>query len=194
MKWRICTKNRESSINLISLQKRSNNKSSLNPVPLCLYLWFCVLYLMFAQYRCIPLQYICLFAWHFSVCGLFSERNDQHFPQPINIAGAFHRLIRVLGRNRTCAYCGLTGNKTSSGFARKSYYRCDVCDVSLCAKYNCFDLYHELVRRHGGRPVTWKAYYDKMKKRDTQQGFLPGSEDVPFIVTKFNWKHRKTNL
>ena len=119
-------------------------------------------------------------------CVLISEKNDQHFPLPIHIAGTFHSLTRVLGRNRTCAYCGLTGNKTSSGFARKSYYQCDVCDVSLCARYNCFDLYHELVRRHGGRPVTRKAYHDKMKKRGVQPGSLPGSDDVPFIVAKFN--------
>lgn len=57
-----------------------------------------------------------------------------------------HRLIHIGGKNRACAYCTITKNKTRLGWARKSYYRCQICQVPLCrGDTKCYELYHQLV-------------------------------------------------
>jgi hypothetical protein len=60
-----------------------------------------------------------------------------------------HQLIRreILSA-RHCAFCKLTGTKFASGWIRKSYFKCDVCEVFLCKdpKRNCFYNFHKYVK------------------------------------------------
>lgn len=56
-----------------------------------------------------------------------------------------HKLVHITGHKRACAYCNILRLKTKSGWAIKSYYKCEACDVCLCkGKKDCFVRYHEL--------------------------------------------------
>lgn len=56
-----------------------------------------------------------------------------------------HKLVHITGHKRACAYCNILRLKTKSGWAIKSYYKCEACDVCLCkGKKDCFLRYHEL--------------------------------------------------
>ena len=63
------------------------------------------------------------------------------------IGDTVHRLIpNPGGLKRTCAYCKQEGTKFKCGMFRRSYYRCEACDVALCrprAK-DCFEKWHLL--------------------------------------------------
>lgn len=55
-----------------------------------------------------------------------------------------HRPYRI-PQNRACALCTITKSKTKLGWARKSYYKCEACNVPLCVgETECFTRYHNL--------------------------------------------------
>lgn len=55
-----------------------------------------------------------------------------------------HRPYRI-PQNRACALCTITKNKTKLGWARKSYYKCEACNVPLCVgESECFTRYHDI--------------------------------------------------
>lgn len=58
-----------------------------------------------------------------------------------------HVCIRA-GSNKTCIMCSVVGNRTKiSREVRKSYFKCDTCDVFLCkGSTDCFSYYHELMK------------------------------------------------
>uniref|UniRef100_A0A8W8N227 C2H2-type domain-containing protein n=1 Tax=Magallana gigas TaxID=29159 RepID=A0A8W8N227_MAGGI len=61
------------------------------------------------------------------------------------IAGIAHRLIQNPGGiKRVCAHCKRLGSKFACGMFRRSYYRCDACNVSLCRPNfkDCFYQWH----------------------------------------------------
>ena len=56
-----------------------------------------------------------------------------------------HRLIRIEGCKKACAFCDINRLKTKSGWQIKSYFKCKACDVPLCkSNKECFMKYHEL--------------------------------------------------
>lgn len=56
-----------------------------------------------------------------------------------------HRLIRIEGSKKACAYCDIQRLKTKSGWQIKSYFKCLACDIPLCkSDKECFLRYHEL--------------------------------------------------
>ncbi|OWF43300.1 hypothetical protein KP79_PYT18749 [Mizuhopecten yessoensis] len=75
-----------------------------------------------------------------------------------------HQLVRVRGINRACGFCRISRNKTKQGYARKSYYECQVCAVPLC-RGNCFERYHELVNEHRQFAYSVKAMYKMLLKK-----------------------------
>lgn len=64
--------------------------------------------------------------------------------------GVVHTLVRLnMTQNRTCGYCSLMRNVTKAGFAKKSYYECNVCRIPLCRnEFQCFFKYHEIMKKH----------------------------------------------
>lgn len=61
------------------------------------------------------------------------------------IDGIVHRLIQNPGGiKRVCAHCKRLGSKFACGMFRRSYYRCDACNVSLCRPNfkDCFYQWH----------------------------------------------------
>ena len=41
-------------------------------------------------------------------------------------------------------------NVTKAGFAKKSYYECNVCRIPLCRnEYRCFFKYHDIIKQNG---------------------------------------------
>lgn len=75
-----------------------------------------------------------------------------------------HRFVHINGCKRACAYCNILGVKTKSGWAIKSYYKCDVCDTPLCRnKKDCFEKYHDLVKLHHQDGMTHKDLQRVMK-------------------------------
>lgn len=61
------------------------------------------------------------------------------------IAGMYHRLVQNPGGiKRVCAHCKKLGSKFACGMFRRSYYRCEACNVSLCRPNfkDCFQQWH----------------------------------------------------
>ena len=57
-----------------------------------------------------------------------------------------HKLIRLSSaarQNRPCVYCKLYNKKTATGLNIRTYFKCDVCNVSLCLL--CFQKYHNML-------------------------------------------------
>lgn len=96
--------------------------------------------------------------------------------QDVMIGGVNHRLVHIGGKNRACAYCTISKNKTKLGWARKSYYKCNECCVPLCrGETNCYDRYHELVLEHQHLVDTPRAMYKCLLRKfsHTDVDFLP---------------------
>lgn len=61
------------------------------------------------------------------------------------VAGIVHRLVQNPGGiKRVCAHCKRQGNKFACGMFRRSYYRCEECQVSFCRPNfkDCFQQWH----------------------------------------------------
>lgn len=76
------------------------------------------------------------------------DANPASGPAELHIEG--HRLTHIQGCKRACAYCQMLSVKTKSGWAKKTYYKCETCDVPLCRGLykECYRRYHELRKEH----------------------------------------------
>ena len=76
---------------------------------------------------------------------------DDSFPIIITINTKNEKIRHQLVPNaeyvkRVCAYCRLGGDKFASGQNRKTYYRCQTCEVPLCRPQTkpCFVNFHRM--------------------------------------------------
>ncbi|XP_033752963.1 uncharacterized protein LOC117336493 isoform X12 [Pecten maximus] len=106
--------------------------------------------------------------------------NLPEWQDQIQIQGVDHRLIHIGGKNRACAYCTISKNKTRLGWARKSYYKCDACGVPLCrGETNCYERYHDLVQEHQHLVDSPKNLYKFLLRKFSSQ------MDVDFVPESF---------
>ncbi|XP_076114865.1 uncharacterized protein LOC143082836 isoform X3 [Mytilus galloprovincialis] len=80
---------------------------------------------------------------------------------PRSILSPQHRLVHNQGgRALTCLYCKLTGCKTDKGYSVRSYYRCECCDAALCSSgsRNCYNLFHEFLKRTRNPNLQWTKF------------------------------------
>ncbi|XP_069132888.1 uncharacterized protein [Argopecten irradians] len=108
----------------------------------------------------------------------------------VQIQGVDHRLIHIGGKNRACAYCTISKNKTRLGWARKSYYKCDACGVPLCrGETNCYERYHDLVQEHQHLVDSPKNLYKFLLRKFSSQvdtEFVPENFKMPNIDINFS--------